>query len=59
MLYDAAAVPVGMTADWSNRGRKDESGSSETIQVDHSYTAEQIEWFQAGSALNMISAAQS
>ena len=33
-------------------------GSRETISVNHSYTAEQIEWFQAGSALNMIAAAQ-
>lgn len=33
-------------------------GSRETVRVEHSYTAEQIEWFQAGSALNMIAAAQ-
>ena len=33
-------------------------GSRETISVNHSYTAEQIEWFQAGSGLNMIAAAQ-
>ncbi len=33
-------------------------GSRETVQVKHSYTAEQIEWFKAGSALNMIAAAQ-
>jgi aconitate hydratase len=29
-------------------------GSSETIQVKHSYNAQQIEWFKAGGALNII-----
>ena len=33
-------------------------GSRETVRAEHSYTAEQIEWFRAGSALNMIAAAQ-
>ena len=33
-------------------------GSRETVRVEHSYTADQIEWFRAGSALNMIAAAQ-
>lgn len=32
-------------------------GSSESIEVDHSFTDEQIDWFKAGSALNMIAAA--
>jgi aconitate hydratase len=32
-------------------------GSSETFDVDHSFTDEQIDWFKAGSALNMIAAA--
>lgn len=29
-------------------------GSSETIDVNHSYNAQQIEWFKAGGALNVI-----
>jgi aconitate hydratase len=29
-------------------------GSSEEIQVNHTYNAAQIEWFKAGSALNLI-----
>ncbi|MFM2386512.1 MAG: hypothetical protein RL660_1269 [Bacteroidota bacterium] len=31
-------------------------GSSETIQVKHSYNAQQIDWFKAGGALNIIRA---
>ena len=31
-------------------------GSNETIQVKHSYNAQQIEWFKAGGALNIIKA---
>ena len=31
-------------------------GTAESIEVRHSFTAEQIAWFQAGSALNMIAA---
>lgn len=31
-------------------------GSNETIQVNHSYNAQQIEWFKAGGALNIIRA---
>ena len=31
-------------------------GSSESIDVNHSFTDEQIDWFKAGSALNMIAA---
>ena len=30
-------------------------GSSDTVSVNHTYTEQQIEWFRAGSALNMIS----
>ena len=30
------------------------NGSSETIQVNHSYNQQQIEWFKAGGALNVI-----
>ena len=30
-------------------------GSSETVSVNHTYTDAQVEWFRAGSALNMIS----
>ncbi len=33
---------------------KHKDGSSETIQLKHSYNAEQIRWFKAGSALNLI-----
>ena len=29
-------------------------GSSDTIQANHSYNAQQIEWFKAGGALNVI-----
>jgi aconitate hydratase len=29
-------------------------GSSETIQVNHTYNQQQIEWFKAGAALNII-----
>ena len=29
-------------------------GSCETIQVNHTYNAQQIEWFKAGAALNII-----
>jgi len=29
-------------------------GSNETIQVNHTYNAQQIEWFKAGAALNII-----
>lgn len=32
-------------------------GSKETILVNHSYNQSQIEWFKAGSALNLIAAA--
>ena len=35
-----------------------EDGSSEDVSVNHSYTEEQITWFQAGSALNNIAASQ-
>ncbi len=31
-------------------------GSSEVIQANHSYNEQQIEWFKAGSALNLIKA---
>ena len=33
-------------------------GSSDEVSVNHSYTDEQITWFQAGSALNKIAASQ-
>ena len=29
-------------------------GSSQTIQVNHTYNDQQIEWFKAGGALNII-----
>ena len=31
-------------------------GDSESIKVNHSYNQSQIEWFKAGSALNLIKA---
>jgi len=31
-----------------------DDGSSDTIQVNHSYNEQQIEWFKAGGALNII-----
>jgi aconitate hydratase len=31
-----------------------ENGSSDSFEVAHSYNAQQIEWFKAGSALNLI-----
>ncbi|MFN6038735.1 MAG: aconitate hydratase, partial [Bacteroidota bacterium] len=33
-----------------------EDGSKDEIQVNHSYNAQQIEWFKAGGALNIIRA---
>jgi aconitate hydratase len=33
-------------------------GSTDTIQVNHTYNAQQIEWFKAGGALNIIRAQQ-
>jgi aconitate hydratase len=30
------------------------NGSSEQIMLNHTYNASQIEWFKAGSALNLI-----
>jgi aconitate hydratase len=33
---------------------KHDDGTSETIQVGHTYNAQQIEWFKAGGALNLI-----
>ncbi len=36
---------------------KHKDGSKEIIQLKHSYNAEQLNWFKAGSALNLIRAA--
>jgi len=33
---------------------KHSDGSTETIQANHSYNAQQIEWFKSGGALNVI-----
>jgi len=30
------------------------NGTSETIEVNHTYNEQQIEWFKAGAALNII-----
>ncbi len=35
-----------------------EDGSSDEVSVNHTFTEEQITWFQAGSALNKIAASQ-
>jgi aconitate hydratase len=32
------------------------NGSKEEIKLSHSYNAEQLKWFKAGSALNLIRA---
>ena len=32
-------------------------GSEETLWLNHSYTAEQLDWFRAGSSLNLLHAA--
>jgi aconitate hydratase len=37
---------------------KHSDGSSDTITCNHTYNAQQIEWFKAGSALNIIRAQQ-
>jgi aconitate hydratase len=29
-------------------------GSKENVQLNHTYNAQQIDWFRAGSALNLI-----
>jgi aconitate hydratase len=34
-----------------------DNGTSETIHANHTYNEAQIEWFKAGSALNLIKAA--
>lgn len=36
---------------------KHKDGSTETVQLKHTYNAEQLKWFKAGSALNLIRAA--
>jgi aconitate hydratase len=36
---------------------KHNDGAKEVIELKHSYIAEQINWFKAGSALNLIRAA--
>jgi aconitate hydratase len=43
----APGVPLQMTFHHSD-------GSSDTIAVNHSYNKNQIEWFKAGAALNII-----
>lgn len=45
----APGKPVSVTLHHSN-------GNDETIEVTHSLTDEQIKWFEAGSALNIIAA---
>ena len=35
---------------------KHKDGSKEEISVNHTYNAQQIEWFKAGGALNMMRA---
>ena len=45
----APGKPVEMTLTHAN-------GSTEKVQLKHSYNAEQLNWFKAGSALNLIRA---
>ena len=33
---------------------KHEDGSTEEFEVSHSFNSEQIKWFKAGSALNLL-----
>src|SRR3989338_2107395 len=47
--YKAAGIPSIVVGD-HNYGE----GSSETISLNHTYNEQQIEWFKAGSALNLI-----
>jgi aconitate hydratase len=35
-----------------------DTGKTESIQLNHTYNAQQIEWFKAGSALNLIKLSQ-
>jgi aconitate hydratase len=44
----AAGVPLHLTIHHNS------DGADEIIQVNHSYNENQIEWFKAGSALNLI-----
>ena len=37
---------------------KHKDGSSDTFQVNHTMSQEQIEWFKAGSALNYVAKSQ-
>lgn len=45
----APNVPLQLVLNHAN-------GSTDTITVNHTYNAQQIEWFKAGSALNLIKA---
>jgi aconitate hydratase len=47
----ASGKPVSMVLHHSD-------GTTEKVQLDHTLTAEQIDWFRAGSALNRIKAMQ-
>jgi len=46
------APGVSLTVDFNHK-----DGSSDTIEVNHTYNEQQIEWFKAGGALNVIRAA--
>jgi aconitate hydratase len=35
-----------------------ENGSKDSVELNHTYNDQQIEWFKAGSALNLIKLAQ-
>ena len=35
-----------------------DNGKTESIKLNHTYNAQQIEWFKAGSALNLIKLSQ-
>jgi len=46
------APGVSLTVDFNHK-----DGSADTIEVNHTYNEQQIEWFKAGGALNVIRAA--
>ncbi|MFN8944813.1 MAG: aconitate hydratase, partial [Pseudobdellovibrionaceae bacterium] len=50
-LVNLAALAPGKNVEMKIQHK---DGTSETIQLKHSYNAEQMKWFKAGSALNLI-----
>lgn len=52
-IQDVASFSAGQPL---SIGLKHEDGSEETIQANHTFNADQVEWFKAGSALNKLRA---